>query len=231
MASLTTCGATTLKGTKCTRAAGWGTDHKGEGHCSNHDGTKDKGSLKQSWLTFADEYLKCGNATASYKVAYPDVTDETAASNGYKLLRNAEISAYLNDRWQSNAASTDELINLQSNIARADMSEFAELPDYIKGDPKLIKKYKHTRRNIQYKDGGGEIIDTYELELLDPQKAQVDLLKLHGKFNHTIKHEHSWRDDIISGLLDGTIQPEAVTAELGDDLAAELFKAAGVKVD
>lgn len=238
----TLCNATTLKGTKCRRTAGWGTNHLGNGRCRNHDGTKEAEPMKQSWLTFANEYLLRGNATAAYQKAYPNAEEGTAGVGGHELLKNPKISAYISQRWQENAASVDELINLQTNIARADMGDFLSVsPDGAvyninlsgikkSGASKLIKKIKHTQRRIKSKDGETETIDTYELELLDPQKAQVDLLKLHGKFNHTIKVE-TWRDKVIDALRNGRITPDDVLARFPDDIASEFFKQAGVNID
>jgi hypothetical protein len=38
----------------------------------------------------------------------------------------------------------------------------------------------------------------------------------------------SWRDKLVTALKDGKIEPKAISERLGDDIAAELFKAAGV---
>jgi hypothetical protein len=38
----------------------------------------------------------------------------------------------------------------------------------------------------------------------------------------------SWRDKLVTALKDGKIEPEAISERLGDGIAAELFKAAGV---
>lgn len=48
--------------------------------------------MKADWHIFIGEYLADRNATRAYGVAYPGVTAVTAAANGYKLLRNAEIA-------------------------------------------------------------------------------------------------------------------------------------------
>ena len=48
---------------------------------------------------FADEYLIDLNATRAYKAAYPNVKKDTvAATNGGRMLRNAEIKKYLDER-------------------------------------------------------------------------------------------------------------------------------------
>ena len=48
---------------------------------------------------FADEYLIDLNATRAYRVAYPSVKkDETARANASRLLTNANVKKYIDDR-------------------------------------------------------------------------------------------------------------------------------------
>ena len=48
---------------------------------------------------FADEYLIDLNATRAYKVAYPNVKkDEAASVNGSKLLRNTKVKSYIDEQ-------------------------------------------------------------------------------------------------------------------------------------
>ena len=48
---------------------------------------------------FADEYLIDLNATRAYRVAYPSVKkDETARANASRLLTNANVKKYVDDR-------------------------------------------------------------------------------------------------------------------------------------
>lgn len=57
---------------------------------------------------FADEYLTDLNATRAYKVAYPSIRkDEAAAVNGSKLLRNAKVAAYVQERMDERARRTE----------------------------------------------------------------------------------------------------------------------------
>lgn len=58
--------------------------------------TKDKHGLTKAWRKFCDEYRTNGaNASKAYKKAYPKSTQKTCEVNGHKLLRKAEVSAYL----------------------------------------------------------------------------------------------------------------------------------------
>ena len=50
--------------------------------------------------------------------------------------------------------------------------------------------------------------------------------RVDGKLPMTIK---TWRDEWVQALKDGTLDPSAVLRELGDELALELFRAAGVE--
>jgi phage terminase small subunit len=62
--------------------------------CSNlvdDRGNQWKPTEKQ--LKFVEEYTKTGNASASYREAYPECSPNNAGSEGYKLLRNPNIKA------------------------------------------------------------------------------------------------------------------------------------------
>ena len=52
--------------------------------------------LTDAQKRFCDEYLISLNATQAYKLAYPHIkNDNTARSNGHRLLTNADIAAYI----------------------------------------------------------------------------------------------------------------------------------------
>lgn len=58
--------------------------------------------------TFVDEYLIDLNATRAYKVAYPKVRkDETARANSSRLLTNANIKAYIEERMKDREKRTE----------------------------------------------------------------------------------------------------------------------------
>lgn len=51
---------------------------------------------------FCDEYLADLNGTRAYKAAYPSVkSDHTAAVNAGRLLTNADVRAYLDERLEA----------------------------------------------------------------------------------------------------------------------------------
>lgn len=83
---------------------------------------------------FADQYLVDLNATRAYRDAYPAVKkDETAAAAGARLLRNVNVSVYIDKR--------QEELRRQTNITQEDVVRelaaiaFSDPTDYavIKG--------------------------------------------------------------------------------------------------
>ena len=78
--------------------------------------------LTDKQKAFADYYIISMNATDAYKRAYPNVkTDNAAAVNGNKLLRNAKIQEYLSQNMQTRANATiatqDDILNKLTEIA------------------------------------------------------------------------------------------------------------------
>lgn len=55
--------------------------------------------MTENQKKFADEYIKCGNATKAYKIAYPKVKkDETAKAAASRLLTYVAVKEYIKDR-------------------------------------------------------------------------------------------------------------------------------------
>lgn len=80
---------------------------------------------------FADEYLIDLNATRAYRAVYTRVkNDSTAAVNASKLLRNTNVSAYIEKRMAERSKRTevkqDDVINELAKIG------FAQITDYVK---------------------------------------------------------------------------------------------------
>ena len=84
-----------------------------------------KGGGKLAKLTlkqrkFADEYIISGNATESYKRAYPSVKkDSTANTNASRMLRNAKVKSYIDERLKEiESAKTATRTNVNRNGSR-----------------------------------------------------------------------------------------------------------------
>lgn len=77
---------------------------------------------------FADEYLIDLNATRAYKAAYPAVKkDEVAATNGGRLLRNADVSAFIAERLKeisdAKVADAKEVMEYLTAVLRNETTE------------------------------------------------------------------------------------------------------------
>ena len=89
--------------------------------------------MKREWQIFADEYIISLNATQSYLKAYPNVTEDTARTNGCKLLANTNIKNYIDEqnekKQDERIMKQDEILRLLTSIARGEQTE-----QTLKGD-------------------------------------------------------------------------------------------------
>jgi len=82
--------------------------------------------LTEKQKAFADYYIECLNATEAYQKAY-DCKRTTADTRGHKLLGNARIKQYIEERMSSKeserVASQDEVLNFLTSIMRGEVKE------------------------------------------------------------------------------------------------------------
>ena len=83
-------------------------------------------TLKQR--KFADEYIISGNATESYKRAYPSVKKDSAANtNASRMLRNAKVKSYIDERLKeiesAKTATQQEVIEYLTSVMRGEHKE------------------------------------------------------------------------------------------------------------
>ncbi|MBG9366543.1 terminase small subunit [Streptococcus mitis] len=77
---------------------------------------------------FVDEYLISGNATEAYKLAYPNVkNDSTAQANSSRLLSNAKVKAYKDERLaelkSETIADQKEVMEFLTAVMRGEVTE------------------------------------------------------------------------------------------------------------
>lgn len=77
---------------------------------------------------FADEYIICLNATQAYKKAYPNIKkDEVARANGSRLLANANVKAYIDERLEKlkseRVADQQEVLEFLTSVMRGEVTE------------------------------------------------------------------------------------------------------------
>ena len=85
-------------------------------------------NLTPKQRAFCNEYLIDMNATRAYKAAYPNVKSEnTAMSNGSKLLRNAKVKAFIANHLQQiedkKIADAKEVMEYLSSVMRGEIRE------------------------------------------------------------------------------------------------------------
>ncbi|MGD6847274.1 terminase small subunit [Rossellomorea aquimaris] len=77
---------------------------------------------------FANEYVKTGNISASYKVAYPSVKKDSAArASGSRLLTKANVRSYIDERLEElkkkSIAEQDEILQFLTSVMRGEHTE------------------------------------------------------------------------------------------------------------
>lgn len=103
--------------------------------------------LTDQQKAFADFYLETGNATEAAKLA--GYSEKTAYSQGGRLLKHVEVSAYIKERMaQQDAervASADEVLRFYSSVMRGQEKDAfgldPSLADRLKAADSLMKRY------------------------------------------------------------------------------------------
>lgn len=112
---------------------------------------------------FADEYIRTGNISESYRLAYQNVTKETTArANGSRLLTNANVKSYIDKR-------LDEL--KKKSIAEQD-----EVLQYLTS----VMRGEQTEQTLRGVGGGAQTIDDIEVDAAKRIKAAELLGKRYG---------------------------------------------------
>src|SRR5690625_1357963 len=84
--------------------------------------------LTEKQQRFADEYIRTGNITQSYMIAYPHIKKEhSAATSGSRLLRNAKVKAYIDKRLEKlkkeSIAEQDEILQYLTSVMRGEIKD------------------------------------------------------------------------------------------------------------
>lgn len=155
-------------------------------------------------------YLQDPNATKAAKKA--GYSEDTAYSQGQRLLKNAEIKAAIEERLSDVEVTTSRILIELSKIAYADMEDFGSVEeggsfqaksfDQLEpGASRAIKKIKEKRKLLSSGEGEGDnvILDSqYEFELHDKLKAIELLGKYLGMFD---KKDSDLADQLIEIIL------------------------------
>jgi phage terminase small subunit len=175
--------------------------------------------LNKRQTVFVYEYIKSGNATAAYKIAYETQSDEVAAVNGSKLLRNAKVkNEILSFKQAMKEKTTVTLERLTEELAKV---AFANIQDYLTDDHQ-IKDFTQIKRS---KAAAIASIKTTVTEGKDWSKTSKEF-KLHSKLDAI---------DKLLRIVGGYVTMQDVLDKLTDNQAAELteklFKHVNIKPD
>lgn len=123
-------------------------------------------SLSPQQKAFADFYIESGNATKSAKKA--GYSERSAYSQGQRLLKHAEVSAYiaekLNEIGNDRAANIEEVIMFYTNIMRGKVKDRVGLaPDMmarLRAADSLMKRFMTIESVNRFKPFGGDVYMT-----------------------------------------------------------------------
>ena len=101
---------------------------------------------------FADEFIKTGNATQSYKAAgYSVRSDNAAGVEGHKLLRNPKVKNYIDEKMKEiedkQIAKADEVLKHLSAAMRGEIYEEVVVTE--NGRARIIKKQISAKDRIK----------------------------------------------------------------------------------
>jgi hypothetical protein len=141
------------------------------------------------WRTFAEEYLKTGNASKSYRTALPGIDLEASHSLSYQLINHATFSDFFEvfkqEYFKKAAMSRDELIKILSDTARFDLTKFFKENN---GDLELVDDWKersdsHVITHVKCRTTtleSGQVVKTVEIEAPNKMKAAEVLARAAG---------------------------------------------------
>lgn len=142
-------------------------------------------ALTEKQKRFADEYLIDLNATRAYRAAYPKVKkDETAAVNGVRLLRNANVSEYINEQLEKlhseRIADAQEVMEYLTAVMRREKKENVVVT-ISKEESKYAPDENGTMRKQTIKQDIPQMVEI-PAKLSDANKAAELLGKRYGLY-------------------------------------------------
>lgn len=182
---------------------------------------------------FVNQYFLCGrNATeAAERAGYKAKNRATFASIGSENLRKPLIKDAIEIYLRESAMSAAEVLYLLSEHARASLDDMLDgdgIPSIEKarelGKMHLVKRWKV--KEVSRKD---TTTTEKEIELHDPQSALIQLGRYHKLFTDKLEIS-DWRGEAIASIRNNEIDYEELAKELGEDLAEQLFREAGIQI-
>jgi|SRR5690625_4782771 len=134
--------------------------------------------LTEKQQRFADEYIRTGNITQSYMIAYPHIKKEhSAATSGSRLLRNAKVKAYIDERLEKlkkqSIAEQDEILQYLTSVMRGEIKDEQLL---VVGDGDFgssVEKHE-TRAEIVARTKAAELLGKRYMMWTDRHQVDVE---------------------------------------------------------
>ena len=139
------------------------------------------GTITEKQKRFANEWLVDLNGTRAYKVAYPSVKkDETARVNASRLLTNANVKAYIQERQKEREKRTeitqDSVLHELALIAFAKASDYARVVEkdaMVEVDGNMVPVLDEDGNQVKYRTVEPILTD----ELTEDQKKAIAVIK------------------------------------------------------
>ena len=139
------------------------------------------GAITEKQKRFADEWLVDLNGTRAYKVAYPSVKkDETARVNASRLLTNANVKTYIQERQKEREKRTeitqDSVLHELALIAFAKVSDYARVVEkdaMVEVDGNMVPVLDEDGNQVKYRTVEPILTD----ELTEDQKKAIAVIK------------------------------------------------------
>lgn len=139
------------------------------------------GAITEKQKRFADEWLIDLNGTRAYKAAYPSVKkDETARVNASRLLTNANVKAYIQERQKEREKRTeitqDSVLRELALIAFAKASDYARVVEkdaMVEVDGNMVPVLDEDGNQVKYRTVEPILTD----ELTEDQKKAIAVIK------------------------------------------------------
>lgn len=167
---------------------------------------------------FCIHYIRCFNATKAYQKAY-DVSYETAASIGYRMLKNdgvkKEIDRLKKNRLNRELLSGEDIVQMYIDILYADICDYVDTKHNMINlngplvDGRLIKKVSFGKTDsIELMDKGAALkwLSEHMDLATEKQKAEIDLLK--AKLEKENGSEEEVEDDGFIEALQATAKED-----------------------
>lgn len=184
---------------------------------------------------FAEHYITLNNATkAAIAAGY---SKKTAGAQGHRMLKNAEIAAYIRERTEAVLRrvqmGSDEVLERLAEHARGDIGVFIRVNEDTgepiidmrgRGKPvHLIKRIK-TKKTTSSGEGYDTTTTEVEFEMYDAQTALTTLARHHRLLTDKVQVD-DWRRELeLLGF-----NPDAVQEKFVQFLEKELSEAANAK--